>query len=301
VSLWAPPRRKKWFTGARRRRDISQAGGANRSAAASFAALPTFEPDLVADSTNIAYVLADPGPSLGSEDGLPADVDTRRTQLAAVQLGDVAHRLGHRWVLRGITIRVEPGEAVAVIGTNGSGKTTLLRILATLLVPTRGSGQVFGRDLRTEADPVREITAMLGHATGLYDDLTATENLEFASRMLGLAAGPPSVPEVLEAVRMREHSGELVRNLSSGMRRRIALARVMLRRPRLLLLDEPYNSFDESGVGLVDQLIRDTVGAGGAALVATHDLARPGGAQFDRVIALSGGRSSEAMSRGSRP
>jgi ABC-type sulfate/molybdate transport systems ATPase subunit len=80
------------------------------------------------------------------------------------------------------------------------------------------------------------------------------------------------------------------------MRRRIALARVLIRRPRLLLLDEPYNSFDEAGVALVDAFVRATVDAGGAALVVTHDLARHGSGWFNRVLALDSGRLAERAS-----
>jgi heme exporter protein A len=253
----------------------------------------------VAESTNTAYVLADSQPTLGSDPASPKNVSSVRIESrAAVELAGVAHRLGHRWALRGITLRLEAGHIVALVGPNGSGKTTLLRVLATLLVPTRGSGAVFGRDLRTEPDAVREVTAMLGHATGLYDDLTAAENLRFAARMLGSAQALRAVDGALEAVEMAHHAGELVRNLSAGMRRRVALARVMLRRPRLLLLDEPYNSFDEAGVGLVDTLIRETARAGGSALVATHDLARPGGTRFDRIVTLSDGRVIEPAASG---
>jgi len=182
---------------------------------------------------------------------------------------------------------------VAIVGANGSGKTTLLRILARTFAPTRGGGRVFGHDLSTEPDAVRAITAMLGHSTGLYDDLSAAENLRFALAMGGSAASPSAVGDALEAVGMAEHAGSLVRTLSSGMRRRVALARVMLRRPRLLLLDEPYNSFDGAGVALVDGFVRETVGAGGAALVVTHDLARQGGTLYDRVVALDAGRALE--------
>lgn len=209
---------------------------------------------------------------------------------AAVELTDVAQRLGHRWALRGVTLRVESGEVLAVVGPNGSGKTTLLRVVATSLTPTRGSGRVFGRDLVNEADAVRQSTGMLGHATGLYDDLSAVENLRFAQRMYGEPGSAAAIDAVLEAVDMRKHASERVRGLSSGMRRRIALARVMLRRPRLLLLDEPYNTFDAAGVAVVDALIRETARAGGAALVVTHDLARTGGAGHDRVLALDAGR-----------
>jgi heme ABC exporter ATP-binding subunit CcmA len=189
-------------------------------------------------------------------------------------------------------LRVEPGEVVAVVGPNGSGKTTLLRVLATTLAPSRGTGRVFGHDLVSQPDGVRQVTGMLGHATGLYDDLTPAENLRFALRMYGSSPTPAVIDGALEAVGIREHAGEPIRSLSSGMRRRVALARLMLRRPRLLLLDEPYNSFDDAGVGLIDALVRETQGAGGAALVVTHDLARRG-TPYDRVVAMSAGRVTE--------
>ena len=208
----------------------------------------------------------------------------------AVELMDVAQRLGHRWALRGITVRVESGEVLAIVGPNGSGKTTLLRVVGTSLPPTRGSGRVFGRDLVDEADGVRELIGMLGHATGLYDDLSPAENLAFAQRMYGEPPSAGAIDDALEAVGMRKHASERVRGFSSGMRRRVALARLLLRRPRLLLLDEPYNTFDAAGVTAVEALIRETARAGGAALVVTHDLGRAAGAGYDRVLALVGGR-----------
>ncbi|MFN2566202.1 MAG: heme ABC exporter ATP-binding protein CcmA [Gemmatimonadaceae bacterium] len=245
----------------------------------------------VADTTNTAYgerdtVSRDPTPA-ESRGGFAAGATGRP---AAVELADVAQRLGYRWALRGVTLRVEPGEVVAVVGPNGSGKTTLLRVVATTLTATRGSGRVFGYDLAREPDAVRERTGMLGHATGLYDDLSAAENLEFALRMCGRSPSPSAVAGALEAVGMRQHAGELVRRLSSGMRRRVALARLLLRRPRLLLLDEPYNSFDVAGIALVDELIRETARDGGAALVVTHDLARNPMSRYDRLVALNAGR-----------
>lgn len=209
---------------------------------------------------------------------------------AAVELSEVAHRLGQRWALRGVTLQVEPGEVLAVVGPNGSGKTTLLRVIGTVLVPTRGSGRVFGRDLVNEANAVREVTGMLGHATGLYDDLSAAENLGFALQMAGESRSAASIDRALDTVGMREHAAERVRRLSSGMRRRVALARLLLRRPRLLLLDEPYNSLDATGVVAVNALIRETAHDGGSVLVVTHDLARADGAAYDRVVALNVGR-----------
>ncbi len=229
-------------------------------------------------------------PIQGGDDSVSRDTSAVPRSAPAVELAAIAHRLGHRWALRGVTLRVEPGEVVAVVGPNGSGKTTLLRVLATSLTPTRGSGQVFGNDLVRNADAVREAVGMLGHATGLYDDLTGEENLAFAMRMYGGLPSAMAIERALDTVGMRAHGKERVRTLSSGMRRRVALARLMLRRPRLLLLDEPYNTFDTGGVELVDTLIHDTVAGGGSALVVTHDLDRTPRAEYDRVLALRDGR-----------
>jgi heme exporter protein A len=245
----------------------------------------------VPDSTHTAYLDEQLTPQPVDASAPAADRASGGTSsVAAVELIGLAQRLGHRWALRGVTLRVEPGEVIAIVGPNGSGKTTLLRVVSTALMPTRGVGRVFGRDLASEADAVREVAGMLGHATGLYDDLTGAENLEFAQRMYGQPASASAIDGALEAVGMRRHRAERVRGLSSGMRRRIALARLMLRRPRLLLLDEPYNTFDATGVAVVDALIRETAHSGGAVLVVTHDLARTVGARCSRVVALDAGR-----------
>ena len=193
---------------------------------------------------------------------------------AAVELSGIARRFSRRWVLRGISLRVEPGEAVALMGKNGSGKTTLLRIISTALSPTRGSGTVFGHDLRGEAAGVREVIGVLGHAAGLYEDLTAYENLRFALRMAGLNVDRDQIRAALATVRLAHEENERVRNFSAGMRRRLGLAKLLMRPPRLLLLDEPYAAFDADGVDLVNAFVRETVRTGGAALISTHDLAR---------------------------
>lgn len=214
---------------------------------------------------------------------------TAREAPPAVALDAIAQRLGGRWALRGISLTVAPGELVAVVGHNGSGKTTLLRVVSTALQPTRGAGRVFGHDLRRDPHGVRAVTAMLTHATGLYDDLTAAENLEFAQRMCGQAPDRAAIARALERVDMLPHADGRVRSFSSGMQRRVAVARLFLRPARLLLLDEPYNSLDAAGVRLIDDLLAETRAAGGSALVVLHDLER-GQMLFDRVVELSAGR-----------
>lgn len=207
----------------------------------------------------------------------------------ALSIDQIAQRLGGRWVLRGISLSVQPGELVAIVGHNGSGKTTLLRVLSTTLRPTRGTGTVFGHDLVRDANAVRGECAMLSHSGGLYGDLTAAENLAFAQRMMGGKVDDEAIRHALDRVGMSRFAGTRVRTFSSGMQRRTALARLYLRSARLLLLDEPYNSLDDNGVALVDELIGDVRAREGAAVVVLHDLQRAS-TMFDRVVELASGR-----------
>jgi heme exporter protein A len=207
----------------------------------------------------------------------------------AISIREIAQRLGGRWVLRGISLSVEPGEVVAVVGHNGSGKTTLLRVLSTALRPTRGTGHIFGHDLVRDADGVRAECAMLSHAGGLYADLTAAENLAFAQRMMGGTVDMGAIHRALDRVGIRRFANTRVRTFSSGMQRRTAVARLYLRDARLLLLDEPYNSLDGNGVALVDELIANVRTRDGAAVVVLHDLERTS-TSFDRIVELENGR-----------
>ncbi|HEX6250127.1 MAG TPA: heme ABC exporter ATP-binding protein CcmA [Gemmatimonadaceae bacterium] len=205
-----------------------------------------------------------------------------------LELRQVARRFGRRWALRGVNLVVQPGEVVAVTGANGSGKSTLLRVASTAVTITAGSGSVFGHDLRRRPDAVRPYVGLLGHAPGLYDDLTVTENLEFAARMLALDSPGSAISRALEVCGLSGHAKERVRTLSSGWQRRVSLARLWMQTPRLLLLDEPYNSFDEEGVAIVNGLIEEARARGGAALVVTHSLAQAAAIMDRRVTLLHG-------------
>ena len=205
----------------------------------------------------------------------------------AMTLNGLGKRFGARWVLRGVTLDVSRGEAVGLLGANGSGKSTILRILGTLLNPTVGTASLDGLDIAREAGEVRRRVGYLAHTPGLYDDLTARENLRFAADMLGLPY--TAVEESLERVGLARVAGDRVRGFSAGMQRRLGIARLVLRAPRILLLDEPYSNLDTEGIELMNSILGDVARSGGAALVALHELA-PARGVLARTVTLVDGR-----------
>lgn len=204
-----------------------------------------------------------------------------------MKVSGLGKRFGARWVLRGVTLDVAQGEAVGLLGANGSGKSTILRILGTLLNPTVGTAAIDGLDIVRDASAVRSRVGYLAHTPGLYDDLTARENLCFAADMLGLSHG--AAEESLERVGLAQVANDRVRGFSAGMQRRLGIARLMLRAPRILLLDEPYSNLDVEGIDLMNSILGDVVGAGGSALVALHELA-PARGILARTVSLVDGR-----------
>ncbi|MGZ8585384.1 MAG: ABC transporter ATP-binding protein [Actinomycetota bacterium] len=205
---------------------------------------------------------------------------------AAVDLAGVTRLFGGVPALVRADLRVERGEIVILRGPNGAGKTTLLRIVATSLSPTYGGGTVLGFDLLREREEIRRRADLLSHRTRLYEDLSASENLSFWCRLLGLDAS--DIDAALDRVGLLEVAGERVRGFSQGMRQRLAIARTILRGPELLLLDEPYTGLDAEARHAVDDLIRGAGRDGRTVLVATHHAVSDGLAH--RELHVDGGR-----------
>jgi heme exporter protein A len=204
-----------------------------------------------------------------------------QTPPPAVATHELARLFGRSAALAGVSLQVLAGATVALLGPNGAGKTTLLRILATSLRPTFGRAEVLGVDIGQRPDLVRGRVAYLSHANGLYDELTAAENLRFAAAMRGIESPDRAAGAALAEVGLAAEAEHRVRGFSAGMRRRLALGRLMLGDPAVVLLDEPHAALDADGMALVDRMLARWRGAAVTVLVASH--------QADRVTALADG------------
>ena len=195
---------------------------------------------------------------------------------------------GKHRVLDGLEVDVHEGEALAVLGANGAGKTTLLKILATLVRPTRGTATVAGYDCAKDAESVRRHVGLVAHGAYVYEDLTALENLRFWTTLAGLRASSAALAGALASVELERFAGERVRTFSAGMKRRLSLARFVLARPRVLLLDEPFAGLDQRAKKWLEEHLASFKSSGGAIVMATHSFGREL-AVADRIAILAGG------------
>lgn len=206
----------------------------------------------------------------------------------SIEISRLARRYGRRWALADVSFQANAGDVVIVAGANGSGKTTLLRVLATAIRPDAGQVRVGGFDVVTHREDVRRMTAILGHASYLYEALTARENLDvFAGHMVNA-----QTDGLLDRVGLAARANDPVATFSAGMRKRLSFARVLLQEPKLALLDEPYGQLDPPGFTFVDDLVRELKARGSTVVMATHQLER--GRQLgDVMITLDNGRIAE--------
>jgi heme ABC exporter ATP-binding subunit CcmA len=207
---------------------------------------------------------------------------------SAVLLRAAVAMTGRFPALAGADLSVDEGESVVLTGPNGAGKTSLLRVCAGLLRLTSGTATVLGHDLVDDPAAARREVALFGHTAALYDDLSVVENVRFAVKAAG--GDVHQVDASLERLgligRLR---GTSALRLSAGQRKRVALAVVLARRPRLWLLDEPHAALDANARSELNSVILEVLESGSTVITASHEvdatLAIAG-----RVVGLAGGR-----------
>jgi heme exporter protein A len=187
---------------------------------------------------------------------------------AGIRFENIEKRYGGLYALRRVSLEIAAGECVVLAGRNGSGKTTLLRIAARLVRPS--SGRITFLDSKKGTMEGASQTGFVGHATMVYDELTAEENLVLFARLLGIAEPAARAATLLAEVGLAERRSSLVRAFSRGMRQRMAIARALLNEPAVLLLDEPATGLDPQGVSWLAEALRGMRDAGRTIVMSLH-------------------------------
>jgi len=193
---------------------------------------------------------------------------------AAIEVRSLSKRFGPLWALREVSLELGRTEGLALFGPNGAGKSTLLKILATVIRSYRGEVRLFGHDLGEQTELVRSHLGYLAHEGFLYQDLTVEENLLFYARLYRVANPRERIAELIQELGLAVKARSVVRHLSRGTKQRLAVARVLLHEPQLLVLDEPFTGLDASGAEKLASLLASFRSSGGTLVMASHSLER---------------------------
>jgi ABC-2 type transport system ATP-binding protein len=190
-----------------------------------------------------------------------------------VAVADVTKRYARRVAVLKLSLRLRAGDVIGLVGSNGSGKTTTLRILAGILKPDEGHGQVLGFDLVRQAADIRERVGYMSQALSLYADLSVFENLRFRAQVYGLSSPRAAAEAAIVNFELAKFARTAAGRLSGGWARRLQLAAALTHSPRLVFLDEPTAGLDAVARHDMWRRIGSLAAAGAGAIVSTHDLA----------------------------
>lgn len=206
----------------------------------------------------------------------------------AVEAKHLSKAFGIRKAVDDVSFELPEGAFLSIFGPNGAGKTTLLRVLSTLARPSDGQAFIYGIDLKEDPDKARECIGMISHASMLYPDLTAEENLLLYAELYGVDDPKARVSQLLDAVGLSHRRLDQVRTFSRGMTQRVSIARALVHDPRVVFLDEPYSGLDPHAVEIFDNLIESVRGDRTFVMV-SHDLAK-GFGMCTHALVMSRGR-----------
>lgn len=191
-----------------------------------------------------------------------------------IQTEDLSKHFGDFRAVEGVTLEVQPGQVLALLGQNGAGKTTTIRMLTSVLSPTRGWARINGYDVVRQADKVRASVGVLTEQHGLYLRMTGAEYLDFYGKVYRLdpAVRQKRLNELLAYFGIERFAHAPIGQYSKGMRQKLALARALLHEPPVLLLDEPTSAMDPESARLVRQAIAGLRSTKRAIILCTHNL-----------------------------
>jgi ABC-2 type transport system ATP-binding protein len=209
----------------------------------------------------------------------------------AIDVSGVSHRYGSRTAVDGLSLSVASGEIFVFLGPNGSGKTTLFRVLSTLIPLQTGEITLLGYNLRTNASAIRSRLGVVFQAPSLDKKLTVAENLHHQGKLYGMtgAALRNRSEEMLNALGIADRAGDLAETLSGGMRRRVELAKGLLHRPQLLLLDEPSTGLDPGARSDLWKYLQQIRATDGVTIVLTTHLLEEAD-RADRIAIMHNGK-----------
>jgi len=218
-----------------------------------------------------------------------SESSTAQPNDAAIEVRGLRKSFGHIEAVRGLDFALQPGEFLTVFGPNGAGKTTLIRILASLTRPTEGLARVAGYDVTANDPRMRRAIGVISHASFLYADLSAFENVVFYAKMYGVEQPEERAKKVIEDVGLLQRRHDRVRTFSRGMLQRLSIARAIVHDPSILFLDEPYTGLDQHASLNLREQLKALHTQHRTVLMTTHDFAR-GLEMCDRVAIQVRGR-----------
>ena len=191
---------------------------------------------------------------------------------AILSLEHITKRFGYRCVLNDISFSIETGEFVTLIGNNGAGKTTLLRIISTLSKPTHGRITFNGTNQKVSLREWRQKIGIISHENRLYGDLSSVDNLRVFGTLYGVEDLESNTDQVLQKTDLLHVARLPVGNFSSGMKKRLMIARLMLCKPEILILDEPFTGLDQHSNQWFQNYLTEFHQQGGTVIMVTHQL-----------------------------